>query len=91
MENSMVENVRLSRTYLDDPHITKNAHLDASSLCCPPGKDMSRSREDEIFLRRWRKGFFVFYGATALLLGGLAVISSRSETLAGATAPNSQA
>jgi hypothetical protein len=37
--------------------------------------------EDQTVFRKWRLGFFVFYGAVALLLGGLAVIAERPGTI----------
>jgi hypothetical protein len=40
----------------------------------------ARTGEDHIVFRQWRRGFFIFYGATALLLGALAVIADRPGT-----------
>jgi hypothetical protein len=87
----MAEVTRLSRTHLNNLHTAQNAHLDVSSPRYAWGKNSFRSREDEISFGRWRLGFFIFYGVTALLLGGLAVAFDRPATFAGATAPNSQA
>jgi hypothetical protein len=91
VEKKMTEATRLSQTQLSNPQTAKNAHLDASSPGVSWGKNSFRSREDQITFSRWRLGFFVFYSVTALLLGGLAVVSNRSATVAGATAPISQA
>jgi hypothetical protein len=33
-----------------------------------------RPREDELVFKRWRLRFFIFYGAVALLISGLAVV-----------------
>jgi hypothetical protein len=44
----------------------------------------ARPGEDQIVFRQWRRGFFVFYGAVALLLGALAAIADRPGTSDGA-------
>ncbi len=44
------------------------------------------SPEDQTVFRQWKFGFFVFYGAVALLLGGLAVIADRQGTITTAAA-----
>jgi hypothetical protein len=43
------------------------------------------TRDDLIAFRRWRRGFFAFYGALLSLLVALAVVADRRETLVGAT------
>jgi hypothetical protein len=65
------------------------AHFDASLTrhVLDAGKFRPRPHEDEISFKRWRLGFFIFYGATALLLVGLGVAADRSATLAGAAVP----
>jgi hypothetical protein len=87
----MAEVARLSQTHLSDSDTSQNTHLDASSPGYSWGKKSFRSREDEVSFSRWRLGFFAFYGVAALLLVGLAAVSDRPATFAGATAPNSQA
>jgi hypothetical protein len=88
----MAEVTQLFQTRLSNPHTAQDAHLDVASPRGSWGKRSFRSREHEISFSRWRLGFFVFYGVTALLLGGLAVVSDRSTTFAGApTAPGNQA
>ena len=46
--------------------------------------------EDQVAFRRWRLGFFIFYGAIALLLGGLATVVDRPGALVSAAAPANQ-
>jgi hypothetical protein len=43
--------------------------------------------EDQVAFRRWRLGFFIFYGAIASLLGGLAMVADRPGTFISAAAP----
>jgi len=45
-----------------------------------------RPGEDQVVFRRWRLRLFIFYGAAALLIGGLAVVD-RPRTLISAEAP----
>jgi hypothetical protein len=42
--------------------------------------------DDQAAFRRWRIGFFAFYGAVALLLAGLATIADRLATITTASA-----
>lgn len=37
--------------------------------------------DDQIVFRKWRRGFFIFYGAVALLLGGVAVVADWPATI----------
>jgi hypothetical protein len=43
--------------------------------------------EDQIVFKQWRLGFFIFYGAIASLLGGLAMVADRPGTFVSAAAP----
>ncbi len=76
------------RTFSGRASSSQNAHLNVSY----PRRIWSRSGfqrgspEDQTVFRQWRFGFFVFYGAVALLLGGLAVIADRSGTITTAAA-----
>jgi hypothetical protein len=45
-----------------------------------------KTPEDQNVLRQWRFGFFAFYTALGLLLGGLAVIADRPGTATTAAA-----
>jgi hypothetical protein len=77
-------------THLNETDVPQHGNLDVSSPCCvwDGSKFPPRAPEDEIVFRRWRLGFFVFYGATALLLvGGLAAIADRPGTITTAAAP----
>jgi hypothetical protein len=47
----------------------------------------SAASEDQIVSKQWRLGFFIFYGAMASLLGGLAMVSDRPGTFISAAAP----
>jgi hypothetical protein len=53
------------------------AQLDVSCARAVWNESHARPGEDQIVFRQWRRGFFVFYGAIALLLGALAVIADR--------------
>lgn len=76
------------------PHIrpsetdaAQNMHLDVSSPPSVWAGDGYRSKEDQISFGRWQFGFFIFYGVTALLLGGLAMTTDRQATFASTAAP----
>ncbi len=86
----MPEVTKLSQIRLNETD-AQNTHLDVSSPRCVWGGSKFRSREDEISFRRWRLGFIAFYGAAALLLGGLAVTADRPATLASTAAPPNSA
>jgi membrane protein YqaA with SNARE-associated domain len=47
--------------------------------------------DDQAAFRRWRIGFFAFYGAVALLLAGLATIADRVATASARIGPASAA
>jgi hypothetical protein len=64
-----------------------NTHPGVSSPRCVWGENGYRSSEDQISFGRWRFGFFIFYGVTVLLLGGLAISTDRPATFASTTAP----
>jgi hypothetical protein len=69
---------------LNETDVSQHANLDVPSPRCvwDESKLPPRAPEDEIVFRRWRLGFFVFYGAMALLLvGGLAAIADRPGTI----------
>lgn len=77
-----------SQVSLDETAPVQNVHP-GTSFHRPIGRH-SRFRpaspEDQIVFRRWRLGFFAFYSAVALLLGGVSVIAERSGTVTTATA-----
>ena len=83
----MPEVSEFSQIRLNETNAAQNTHLDVSSPRCVWGGSKFRSREDEMSFERWRLGFFVFYGAAALLLGGLAVTTDRPATFASTAAP----
>jgi hypothetical protein len=56
------------------------AQLNVSCARSVWNETQARPGEDQIVFRRWRRGFFVFYGAVALLLGVLAAIADRPGT-----------
>jgi hypothetical protein len=56
------------------------ARLDVSCAHSVWNESQGRPGEDQVVFRRWRRGFFMFYGAIALLLGTLAVIADRPGT-----------
>jgi hypothetical protein len=87
VENKMTEVTQLSQTHLNKTTAVQDAHLDISRAPRIWSGVRFRSREDEISFGRWRLGFLVFYGVTALLLGGLAMAVDRPTTLASAAAP----
>jgi hypothetical protein len=81
----------IEKSFLPEPRLNPteappNAQLGVSTP--RPVWDASKFRpgEDRIVFRRWRFGLFVFYGAAALLIGGLAVVD-RPRTLLSAEAP----
>jgi len=77
-------------TRLNETDVSQHANHDVSSPHCvwDGSKFPRRAPEDEIVVRRWRLGFFVFYGAMALLLvGGLAAIADRPGTITTTAAP----
>jgi hypothetical protein len=89
MEDKMTEVTQLSPRRAD---AIQNAHLDVSSPRYVPNASSFQSREDEISFRRWRLGFFVFYAVLALMLGGIAVVTTdRSATFASAGTPTNPA
>jgi hypothetical protein len=45
------------------------------------------SSDDQAATKQWRRGLFAFYGATTLLLCGIALIGSRPAINVGAAAP----
>jgi hypothetical protein len=72
---------------LNETDTAQNTQLNVSSPRCAWGGSKFRSREDEISFARWRLGFIVFYGAAALLLGGLAVTADRLAMVASTASP----
>jgi hypothetical protein len=80
LEDRMTEITQLSPRKADAiqharPDVSVPRYVqDASSL---------QSKEDAISFRRWRRGFFLFYGMLALMLSGLAMVASdQSATFA---------
>jgi hypothetical protein len=85
IEKPFSPGTRLTRTDAAHFDVSLTRHvLDAS-------KFRPRPHEDEIVFKRWRLGFFIFYGATALLLVGVGVAADRPATLASAAAPTKPA
>jgi hypothetical protein len=81
------------KTNLNNIDASQNAHLD---LSCPRSVwDESTVQpgvpEDQLVFRQWKLGFFIFYGAIVLLLGGLAIIADRPGMFTSAAAPTSPA
>jgi hypothetical protein len=87
----MPEVTKFSQIRLNETDAAQNTHLDVSSPRCVWGGSKFRSREDEISFGRWRLGFLIFYGAAALLLGGLAVTTVRPAAFASTAAPANSA
>jgi hypothetical protein len=86
-EHEMPDITQFSQIHLNESDTAQMTHLDVSSPRCVWGRSKFRSRQDEISYSRWRLGFLVFYGAAALLLGGLAMTADRPETFASTAAP----
>jgi hypothetical protein len=63
--------------------LSQTAYLDVSCTRSI-GNGLRDIAEDRITFRRWRLGFFVFYGAIISLLGGLAVAVDRPGTFVSA-------
>jgi len=61
---------------------SQDMHLNVAYPRCVWQRNEMRPRnpEDQNVFRQWRFGFFVFYAALGLLLGGLAVIADRPGT-----------
>jgi hypothetical protein len=59
---------------------SEHAFLDVSSPPCVWDESKVRTGfpEDQAVFRQWRRGFFIFYGATILLLGGVGFIADRT-------------
>jgi hypothetical protein len=70
---------------------TGAAQLDVACARSVWNEGKARPGEDQIVFRRWRRGFFIFYGATVLLLGALAVIADRPGTSDSAATPSTAA
>jgi hypothetical protein len=72
---------------------SKDARLDVSCPRCIAGGSKFRSPDDAIVFRRWRLGFFIFYGALALLLAaGFGISADRpGQGTLGATASSDRA
>ena len=68
---------------LNSNRIDASEGLELDSACLRGILTESRIRigEDQIAFRRWRRGFIIFYGAMALLLGALAVAVDRSGAI----------
>jgi len=68
-------------------HRTRTDVLEGDGSC-PWNESISRPDipEDQIAFRRWRLGFFVFYGALFSLLVTFAVVADRRETSISAAA-----
>jgi len=90
MQSFLVES-KMTEFTRNNTDAAQNAHPDVSSPRCGWGASEFRSKEDETSFRRWRIGFFVFYGVTAMLLGGLAVATDRQATFANVTKSNNPA
>lgn len=43
--------------------------------------------DDQIVYKQWKCGFFIFYGAIVLLMGGFATIADRPDMSSMAAAP----
>src|ERR1700688_3429574 len=81
------------KTRLNNIDTSQNEHVDVSCPRCAwdKGKVQPGVPEDQLVFRQWRVGFFIFYGATVLLLGGLAVVADRPGTFTSAAAPTNPA
>ena len=81
----MLQKTKSTHPYRSHP-IKTNASLGAhSNIFGQRGRDESGLRsgipEDHAVYRRWRLGFFIFYGAIIWLLVGFATVADRPGTL----------
>ena len=91
----MLQKTESTHPYRSHP-IKTNASLGAhSNIFAQRGRDESGFRsdipEDYAVYRRWRLGFFVFYGAIIWLLVGFATVADRPATLISAATQASPA
>jgi hypothetical protein len=64
-------------TQLSQINDASAAKLDVSCARVVWNESRGRPGADQIVFRKWRRGFFMFYGAIALLLGAFAVVADR--------------